>query len=299
MFQIISKREIIQWVRFGKWQVCLRTGAVFVFVFLLSQNFARANDPAAQTDPSARPSDTVKIKEVLVESKLSKAIQQKSALNTLLVESDFLKEFQGGSLAETLSHLPGMDLISIGATQGKPLIRGLGFDRMLVVDRGIKHEAQQWGLDHGLELDPFAIDRMEIVKGPASYRFGSNAIGGLLHVLPAPVPREGAQGGSISLVGRSNNATLGASVSAYKRLKDVYIRAKISSQSTADYRVPVDTVYVYDAPVPLYKNRVRNTASNQFGTHLEVGFLLNEFNYIFICHKYGYLCRLRSVPNNY
>src|SRR3546814_9647292 len=65
---------------------------------------------------------------------------------------------------KTLERLPGVQTIGIGSGQSKPLIRGLGFNRVVVVDRGIKHEGQQWGSDHGLELDQFAAGEVELIR---------------------------------------------------------------------------------------------------------------------------------------
>lgn len=80
---------------------------------------------------------------------------------------------------QSLSSIPGVKAINIGSSQSKPAIRGLGFNRMAVTENGIKHEGQQWGEEHGLEIDQFAVDCVEIIKGPAALLYGSDAIGEL------------------------------------------------------------------------------------------------------------------------
>lgn len=83
----------------------------------------------------------------------------------------------------------------------------------MVVENGIRHEGQQWGADHGLEIDQYAVERIEVVKGPASVMFGSGAIGGLLRVYQDPVPASNTLTGNMELTGRSNNNIAGGSFS--------------------------------------------------------------------------------------
>lgn len=87
--------------------------------------------------------------------------------------------------------LPGISTIDIGSGQSKPLIRELGFNRVVIAEHGVKHEAQQWGTDHGLEIDQFAVERLEVIKGPASLQYGSDAIGGLIEASQVMIPGVG------------------------------------------------------------------------------------------------------------
>lgn len=64
------------------------------------------------------------------------------------------------------------------------MIRGLGFNRIAVSENGIKQEGQQWGADHGLEIDAFNVDEVRILKGPSSLFYGSDAMGGVIEILP-------------------------------------------------------------------------------------------------------------------
>ena len=101
--------------------------------------------------------------------------------------------------------MPGITSIDIGSGQSKPVIRGLGFNRVVVVENNIKHEAQQWGADHGLEIDQYAVDIIEIIKGPASLEYGSDAIGGVIDMKNRKVPAVNSFGGTIDLSGKTNN----------------------------------------------------------------------------------------------
>ena len=101
----------------------------------------------------------------------------------------------------SLERLPGVTTIDIGSGQSKPVIRGLGFNRVVVVENSITHEAQQWGADHGLEIDQYAVDNVEILKGPASLMYGSDAIGGVIDMKNRKLPAENTFGGVIDLSG--------------------------------------------------------------------------------------------------
>jgi len=103
---------------------------------------------------------------------------------TVGVSKDFLITNRENSLMQTLRKIPGVSTITIGSGQSKPVIRGLGFNRVSVVQNGIKHEAQQWGNDHGLEIDQYAVEDVQIIKGPASLLYGSDAIGGVIDIRP-------------------------------------------------------------------------------------------------------------------
>ena len=85
------------------------------------------------------------------------------------------------SLADKLSSIAGIDNLSSGAGIGKPVIRGLSGSRIAVFSQGLRLENQQWGDEHGLGLDENGYEQIEIIKGPASLLYGSDALGGVLY----------------------------------------------------------------------------------------------------------------------
>ena len=97
--------------------------------------------------------DGVSLNEVVVSGSSNKDMQMKSTLNMMRANRQFIEENFTGSLMQTLSRLPGVQAMNVGSGESKPVIRGLGFNRVLVAENGIKHESQQWGDDHGLEVD--------------------------------------------------------------------------------------------------------------------------------------------------
>ena len=223
----------------------------------------------------------MELEQVVVRDNQVQIRKAEESLNVEVVKMDFIHRHLGGSLMKTLERLPGIKTIGIGSGQSKPLIRGLGFNRVVVVENGIKHEGQQWGADHGLELDQFAAGEVELIKGAASFVYGSDAIGGAIDVKPAPVPAEKSIGGSIDLVGKTNNHLYGGSANLYDRSKRWFANARVTWQDYADYRVPADTVYVYSYAVGLHKNFLRNTAGRESGLHFSGGYLGDRFQSVF------------------
>ncbi|HEY9257953.1 TonB-dependent receptor [Chitinophaga sp.] len=207
--------------------------------------------------------------------------KQTTSLNIAIVNADFIQRHLGGSLMKTLERLPGIKTIGIGSGQSKPLIRGLGFNRVVVVDKGVKHEGQQWGADHGLELDQFAAGEVALIKGAASFMYGSDAIGGAIEVKPPPPPPTHSFGGSVDLIGKSNNQLYGTSVNLFGRRQHWFFDTRITYQDYGDYRVPTDTVFVYDYAVQLHQHHLRNTAGRETGLHLHTGYISEHFRSVF------------------
>ncbi len=203
--------------------------------------------------------------------------KQQESMNLEIVNSDFIQRHLGGSLMKTLERLPGIKTIGIGSGQSKPLIRGLGFNRVVVAEKGIKHEGQQWGADHGLELDQFAAGEVELLKGAASFIYGSDAIGGVISVKPAAIPETNTLAGSVELIGKSNNNLYGTSANLFGRNQHWFFDSRFTYQSYGDYRVPADSVSVYNFPVRLHERRLRNTAGNESGLHFSAGYLTDHF----------------------
>ncbi|TKC10954.1 TonB-dependent receptor [Pedobacter polaris] len=237
--------------------------------------------------------------EVTIKNNANKQRIREESLNLEIVKSDFIQRNLGGSLMQTLQRLPGIKTIGIGSGQSKPLIRGLGFNRVVVVDKGIKHEGQQWGADHGLEIDQFAAEEVELLKGAASFVYGADAIAGAIHIKAPTVPAPNSFGGDVNLIGKTNNNLYGTSVHLYQRKNTLFFDTRITYQNYGDYRVPTDTLYVYDFAVPLHKRALRNTAGKEMGLHFNTGYLGNQFKSVFyishITSKSGFFANAHGL----
>jgi iron complex outermembrane receptor protein len=215
--------------------------------------------------------------EVLITDNYAEQRKREEALSIEIVSDDDLKKNLGGSLMNSLERLPGVTTINIGSGQSKPVIRGLGFNRVVVVENNIKHEAQQWGSDHGLEIDQYAVDNIEVIKGPASLMYGSDAIGGVINMKNSKLPASDTFGGLVDLTGKSNNELLGTSVSLYGRKGKFFANARATYIDYGDYKVPVDSVDIYSYRAPLYKNHLRNTAGYEKNLHVSLGMAQDGF----------------------
>ena len=215
--------------------------------------------------------DGVSLREVVVSGSSNKEVQMKSALNVVRANKQFIEENFSGSLMQTLSRLPGVQAMSVGSGESKPVIRGLGFNRVLVTENGIRHEGQQWGDDHGLEIDQYAVDQAEVVKGPASLTYGSDAIGGVINLKSNIIPVK-KFAGQVNLFGRTNNESIGSSVRAMGRNGKFWYKAGATWVDYADYKVPADSIEYYSYWIKLKNQRLRNTAGREMDGNFMFGY---------------------------
>jgi iron complex outermembrane receptor protein len=93
------------------------------------------------------------------------------------------------NIIDAISRQPGISQLTTGPAISKPIIRGLGYNRLVVINDGVRQEGQQWGDEHGIEIDENSVSRVEIVKGPASLIYGSDALAGVINIITTnPVP---------------------------------------------------------------------------------------------------------------
>lgn len=110
---------------------------------------------------------------------------------------------------DAIASLPGVAQVTTGGAISKPVIRGLGYNRIVVVNDGIRQEGQQWGDEHGIEIDGNGISSVEVLKGPASLVYGSDALAGVIKFNAMPVSAPGKMHGEVAAQYQSNNGLLG------------------------------------------------------------------------------------------
>lgn len=106
---------------------------------------------------------------------------------TILKKTELFK-ISSSNIINSLTNVPGVTALTTGPAISKPFIRGLGYNRVLVVNDGVKQEGQQWGDEHGIEIDDYSAQRVEVLKGPASLMYGSDGLAGVINIqslLPA------------------------------------------------------------------------------------------------------------------
>ena len=115
-----------------------------------------------------------------------------------------MQETRGMSLGESLKSIAGVNSLQTGPNISKPVIHGVYSNRILIINNGVRQEGQTWGNDHAPEIDPFIATKYTVIKGPASIRYGSDAIGGVVLVDPKDMPKEPGIDGNINIVGMTN-----------------------------------------------------------------------------------------------
>lgn len=125
--------------------------------------------------------------EVVVTGLTGNSLAGRSPSPVSVVSPRELQETSATNIVDAVSRQPGVAQITTGSGISKPVIRGLGYNRIVVVNDGIRQEGQQWGDEHGIEIDPQAVHSVEILKGPASLMYGSDAMAGVLVFHEEPV----------------------------------------------------------------------------------------------------------------
>ncbi|MGB7784868.1 MAG: TonB-dependent receptor [Salinimicrobium sp.] len=135
------------------------------------------NELNIQLSPTA-----IEMEEVIV----STPFHQLQSENVMKVERLNADELKNGALnlSEGISSIAGVENITTGSGIGKPVIRGLSSNRVLVYTQGVRLENQQFGDEHGLGLSSSGMESVEVIKGPASLLYGSDALGGVLYLNP-------------------------------------------------------------------------------------------------------------------
>ena len=144
-------------------------------------------DTDVTLDVTMRPT-LIELPEVQVTASPLATTSLTSPQPTSLLSSEELQANRSSSLGETISVLPGVRSLSTGNGIGKPVIRGLSSNRVLVVADGQRLENQQWGDEHGPQVEAGEAERVEVIRGPASVLYGSDAIGGVVNVITPPLP---------------------------------------------------------------------------------------------------------------
>ena len=113
------------------------------------------------------------------------------------------------NIIDALSKQPGVAQITTGGGISKPVIRGLGYNRVLVVSDGIRQEGQQWGDEHGIEIDAQRVHTVEILKGPATLVYGSDAMAGVLIFHDDPIMPRNTMEANVGTEYQTNNGLFG------------------------------------------------------------------------------------------
>lgn len=152
----------------------------------------------------------------------------------------YLQQNLSTNIIDAISRMPGINAVTTGPNVSKPFIRGLGFNRILTLYDGVRQEGQQWGDEHGIEVDQNTVDRVEVVKGPASLIYGSDAVAGVVNLLPANPPAEGKITANILNEYQTNNGLISNSGTIAGNKNSLVWRGTFSHKMAANYRNKID-----------------------------------------------------------
>jgi len=190
----------------------------------------------------------------------------KSILNTpasvSVVEGRQMDRERGETIASAIQNQPGVSMIGEGDTVVKPIIRGLNSQEIVIVEDGVRSESEQWGSEHAPEIDPLGTDRIEVMRGPNSLLYGSDAIAGVISISHPELPDanlgDGPLRGRFSAIMNSNNSSVGENFEVSGATGAWGYRANLSQMQAGNFYTPKI-------------GEVPNTGENQANGSAEVG----------------------------
>ena len=147
----------------------------------------------------------VKLSEVVITGLTGSQKLKQSPSPISVISPRQLEAQPSTNIIDALAHQPGISQVTTGSSISKPVIRGLGYNRVVVVNDGIRQEGQQWGDEHGIEIDSYSVHSAEILKGPASLMYGSDAMAGVIIFHSSPTLPIGEMSANVSTGYQTNN----------------------------------------------------------------------------------------------
>ncbi len=188
------------------------------------------------------------------------------------VSHDYLMQHASANIIDALSQIPGVSGITDGQSISKPVIRGLGGNRVVTINDGVRQEGQQWGDEFGIEVDPFSVNRVEILKGPATLVYGSDAMAGVINFLPQKTMVEGEIKGEVIMGYQTNNGMISNAGNIAGNIKGVSFSSRIDNTMAYAYQNPRDG-YVFNSQFSNF-----NT-DHTIGLHRKWGFTQLHYSY--------------------
>ncbi len=196
-----------------------------------------------------------------------------------VVTKDQLQRSAGGTLGDVLGDKPGITSSSFApGAASRPVIRGLDNFRVRVQENGIgSHDVSDLGEDHGVPIDPLAADQVEVVRGPATLRYGSQAIGGVVNVTNNRIPEAPKPGMTTQVRGAYTSVDRGTegALLVDGGTKDFGFHADAFGRGTSDYKIPAYPYLVPPTPAPDVGGKQPNTGSHSEGQSIGGSYFFN------------------------
>jgi len=193
-------------------------------------DLANATNLDFQLSPSV-----IESAEVVITGTPFSANSKTNSLAVVTINREKLAQAAGTNLVDAIAKIPGVSQVTTGGAISKPTIRGLGYNRVLTIVDGAREEAQQWGDEHGIQVDQFSAARIEVLKGPASLLYGSDALGGVINVIDDLVPASGDFNGNFTTNYNTNNGLTGSSLMLQGNDNGFVYRGRFSYKNAHGY----------------------------------------------------------------
>ncbi|PMD98788.1 TonB-dependent receptor [Siphonobacter sp. BAB-5405] len=231
------------------------------------------------------------LEEVIVSGSSTKTVIKESPIPIAAITQLRLLQQSSTNLIDAVAKLPGMSQVSTGAGLSKPIIRGLGFNRVITMHDGVRQEDNQWGEEHSIQIDEYSIDRYEIIRGAGSLMYGSDGLGGVMSVLsPRPI-EEGKMVGRILSNYQTNNNLYGISAQIAGNKNGFVWLAQASTKSTKNYRNAYDgRVFASNFTEPINFN-------GYFGLNKKWGY--SRIHFLRTFQKYNIINGTRDVTGRF
>ena len=180
------------------------------------------------------------INEIVVTGSSKATEVKKNPVPIASIDNKALMQSINTNIIDALSKMPGLNAVTTGPNVSKPFIHGLGYNRVLTLYDGVRQEGQQWGDEHGIEVDENAVDKIEVVKGPASLIYGSDALAGVVNLIPALPVNEGQIKGSVLADYQTNNGLYEGSASLAGNNHGFIWDARLSHKQATNYQNKLD-----------------------------------------------------------
>lgn len=184
--------------------------------------------------------------EVVVTGMSMATESRRSPMPVQSISSVQLKRQSYTNIINAIAKEPGVSEITTGPAISKPVIRGLGYNRVVVVNDGIRQEGQQWGDEHGIEIDDYNLNKVEVLKGPASLMYGSDALAGVINIISNEPAPEGVVRGNVQTNYQTNSGLLGAHAAVEGTLNGLSWNAYGTGELSHDYKNKYDG-YVFNS----------------------------------------------------
>jgi len=152
------------------------------------------------------------LNEVIVTSPVGQLKRKQTSTPISVVTRKEIRQTASTNIIDAVAKQPGVAQVTTGNGISKPVIRGLGYNRIVCVADGVRQEGQQWGDEHGIEIDGQSVGQVEILKGPASLMYGSDAMAGVVIFHPEAIEPEGRMAANISTEYQTNSGLINYSL---------------------------------------------------------------------------------------